>query len=126
MTAIVTIAGHLGLDAEMKTTPNNASYCHFGVAVSDKKNGNEKTTWYRCALFGKYGETMVQYLKKGTPVMISGTLDITLWTNKDDQVSAIPNVNVNTVKLMGQAKQQQAAPAPQPANNGGFDDDIPF
>ena len=132
---VFTFNGNLGADVEIKQTQGGTSVASFPVAVKSGYGDNEKTTWVRCALFGKRAEGgLIQYLVKGTKVAISGELTLEQWESNGEKKSAL-KVSVDKIDLIGdkpasqgQYGQQAAAPQAPPVPNGGgsFDDDIPF
>ena len=81
------IAGNLTRDPELRNTPNGASVCSFAVAVNrvfrDQSGAQKETVSYiDCSAWGKLGETIAQYAKKGTGVIVSGRLDQRSWEDK--------------------------------------------
>jgi len=81
------IAGNLTRDPELRTTPNGASVCSFTVAVNRvykdaSGNNQESVSYLDCSAWGKQGETISQYLKKGDPILVSGRLDQRSWDDK--------------------------------------------
>lgn len=134
---IVTIAGQLGKDAELKYMQNGDPICNFSVADSQGKD--KLTIWWRCSLFGKRADSLSQYLVKGQSVTVTGTLTEREYTDKDGAQKKAQEVRVNDVALQG-GKRESAVPTPAPAPkrdlrpaaapaSSGFDDmsdDIPF
>lgn len=81
------ITGNLTRDPELRTTPNGASVCSFSVAVNRvyrDSNGEQKedVSFIDCSAWGKLGEMISQYAKKGTGVLVSGRLDQRSWEDK--------------------------------------------
>jgi single-strand DNA-binding protein len=67
----LTIAGRLTKDAATRDVGTD-KVTAFSVAVDDRA-GKEKTTkFFECSLWGKRGETLAQYLTKGSSVAVSG------------------------------------------------------
>ena len=82
------ITGNLTRDPELRTTPNGASVCSFSVAVNRvyrDSNGEQKedVSFIDCSAWGKLGEMINQYAKKGTGVLVSGRLDQRSFEGKD-------------------------------------------
>lgn len=133
---IITIAGQLGKDAEMRYLSNGDAVASFSVADSQGKD--KPTIWWNCSLFGKRGEALAQYLTKGQSVTVSGTVTEREWTDKEGGKRKSMDVRVNEIALQGgkreaqqEAPQHRQAPRPaqRPAPAGGFDDmddDLPF
>lgn len=81
------ITGNLTRDPELRSTPNGASVCSFSVAVNRvyrDSNGEQKedVSFIDCSAWGKLGEMIGQYAKKGSSVLVSGRLDQRSWEDK--------------------------------------------
>ena len=81
------ITGNLTRDPELRTTPNGATVCSFSVAVNRTfrdSNGEQKeaVSFIDCSAWGKLGEMINQYAKKGSGVLVSGRLDQRSWEDK--------------------------------------------
>jgi len=79
---VITIAGTVGKDAEMKYLNDGTAIASFSVADSQ---GKDKTVWWNASLFGKRAEALGQYILKGTKVTISGQVTEDSWTDKNGQ-----------------------------------------
>lgn len=82
------ITGNLTRDPELRTTPSGSSVCSFSVAVNRvyrDANGEQKedVSFIDCSAWGKLGEMINQYAKKGTGVLVSGRLDQRSFEGKD-------------------------------------------
>ena len=132
---VLTFSGNLGSDAEARATKTGTQVTQFSVAMNSGYGDHKKTTWVRCAMFGKRGESVSPYLVKGQQVVVSGEAQLNEWTNKDGETKASLECNVNDVTLVGnkpmadERNQRKAQPANQPVKAtdlGNFDQDIPF
>lgn len=82
------IAGNLTRDPELRSTPSGASVCSFSVAVNRTyrdANGENKedVSFIDCTAWGKLGETIANYAKKGSGVLVSGRLSQRTWEDKN-------------------------------------------
>lgn len=82
------IAGNLTRDPELRSTPNGASVCSFSVAVNrvyrDQSGENkEDVSFIDCTAWGKLGEMIANYAKKGSGVLVSGRLSQRTWEDKN-------------------------------------------
>ncbi|MBR2837123.1 single-stranded DNA-binding protein [Candidatus Saccharibacteria bacterium] len=82
------IAGNLTRDPELRSTPSGASVCGFSVAVNRSYKGNDgeqkdEVSFIDCSAWGRLGETIAQYGKKGTGVLVSGRLVQRSWDDKN-------------------------------------------
>jgi single-strand DNA-binding protein len=127
---VITIAGGLGRDAELKYLNNGDPICNFSVA--DSQGRDKGTIWWSCTLFGKRAEALSQYLTKGQSVTVVGTVTEREWTDKTDTKRKSMDVRVSEIALQGGRKdaepQEERRQAPKPAPKGFDDmsDDVPF
>ena len=82
----VIVTGHLGKDPE--TTPAGATtVTKFSIAVNDewKQDGEkqQRVNWLNVAVFNGNGENVSQFLKKGSHVLIEGSLRTSEWEDKE-------------------------------------------
>ena len=119
--------GRLGRDAEVRFMPNGDAITGFSVAVDFGYGDKKGSMWPRCTMFGKRGEAVAPYLKKGAQVAISGELSERKWTNKEGVEQVSLELRVNDLTLVG-AKQEQSAPVAKskPQTLDDFDSEIPF
>ena len=81
------IAGNVTRDPELRTTQNGASVCSFSVAVNrvyrDSSGAQqESVSFIDCSAWGKLGEMIAQYAKKGAGVLLAGRIDQRSWDDK--------------------------------------------
>lgn len=108
------IRGRLGGDAEAKSTQNGHNFVSFSVA-SDVGYGDKKETlWCRCTLWGKRGDSLMPYLKKGTAVCVLGEISLRTWQDNQGQNRTDLQVNCQDIWLIGSKPQTN-----QPTQNGG-------
>lgn len=84
----VILMGNLTRDVEMRTTSGGQSVANFSLAVSRSWRGQdgqqqEQTSFINCVAWGKVGEIIQQYVKKGNPLLVSGRLDQRSYDDKD-------------------------------------------
>lgn len=126
---VITVAGSLGKDAEVKYLPNGDAICNFSVA--DSQGRDKPTIWWNCGLYGKRAESLSQYLTKGQAVTVTGSVSEREWTDKEGNKRKSMDVRVNDVALQGGRKdaepqqERRQAPAPQQSFDD-MDDDVPF
>ena len=119
----ITIAGNLGKDAVVRTTPNGDKVAGFGVAVEERNGQDKRTIWFDCSLWGKRGEALANYLTKGTRVCVSGTL-----STREHEGKTYLTVSANEVTLMGggERREEQQGSGRTDSARRDLDDDIPF
>ena len=129
--------GHIGEDCNTRFTQSGDSVVSFSVGVKSGFGDKATTTWAKCAMFGKRGESVAPYLKKGALVGISGEVNNREYQDKEGQKRYSLDVRVNDLTLLGgKSDRSESAPSqPKPqqrnaqgAQGGAFDesDEIPF
>jgi single-strand DNA-binding protein len=84
----VILIGNLGRDPEIRTMQNGNKVANLNIATSeswrDKSTGErkEKTEWHRVVIFGNLADIAEKYLKKGSKVYVSGSLQTRKWTDQ--------------------------------------------
>ena len=125
---VITIAGGLGRDAELKYLNNGDPICNFSVA--DSQGRDKGTIWWNCSLFGKRGEALAQYLTKGQSVTVVGSVTEREWQDKEGNKRKSMDVRVSEIALQGGRKdsepQEERRAAPKPAPVDFDDEQIPF
>lgn len=96
----VTLAGHLGRDAEMKSAGGSA-VCEFSIAVTTKRRDSESVAWYRCQLWGARGEKLAPMLTKGKAVIVTGELVPREYKGKGDELRTSLDVSVDRLTFAG-------------------------
>ena len=114
---LANVVGNLGKDSEIRSL-DTGSVTNFSIASTDynRKTNRKDTTWIDCSMWGKRGESLSPYLKKGQKVSVSGRLTIDSYTsNKDGEVRFSTKINVDQIELCGGVKSE-----------GYKDDDLPL
>jgi single-strand DNA-binding protein len=87
----VILAGNLTRDPELRYTPTGTAIAKFGLAINrkwrDSSSGElkEDVTFVDVDVFGKSAETVGQYMKKGSAILIEGRLKLDQWEDKQTQ-----------------------------------------
>lgn len=119
----VILIGNLGRDPDLRYLPDGSAVANLWIATTDKykdKSGNpqELTEWHRVAFFGRIAEVCGQYLAKGSPVYIEGSLRTRKYTDKDGAERYVTEIRGDRMQMLGGKPEgrPQGNPAPQRAN----------
>lgn len=109
----VVLVGRLGQDPEMRYTPNGTPVTNFSLATNERWTGQdgqqqERTIWWRVAVWGRQAETANQYLAKGRQVLVEGRMNPDpdtggprIFTRSDGSSGASYEVTALTVRFLG-------------------------
>ncbi len=134
----VILLGNLGRDPEVRFTQGGTPVANFTMATTERWNDpsgekKEKTEWHRIVVWGKQAEIAGEYLKKGRPVFVEGSLQTREWTDRDGNKRYTTEVRAQRLQLLGRPDDRGAQPGGPPAEDTGApadasyaEDDIPF
>lgn len=111
----VTIVGRLTRDAELKYTNSGSAVTGLSLAVNrQRKEGDqwvEEANFFDVSLWGRRGESLNQYLQKGTRIAVTGELRQERW-EQDGQKRSRVVIHANNIQLLSGGNAQ--------GNNQGF------
>lgn len=84
----VTLMGHVGGNPEVRTMPSGDEVANFSLATNERfKNSAgeevERTEWHRIAAFRGLAKVVREYVRKGDPLMVRGTIRTREWEDSD-------------------------------------------
>jgi single-strand DNA-binding protein len=153
MSNVFSFTGTIVADAVVRYAPSGIAVLSVRVANHVGFGDKQQTLWTQVSLFGKRAESgVVQYLKKGQSVFVSGELTAREYQANDGTTRTSLDVVANILDLVGKKPTTDAGfqqpqtnyppasntsnnrPAPiQPPSDGHdnfndapYDDDIPF
>jgi single-strand DNA-binding protein len=130
----VILVGNLGATPEVKHLPSGDSVVTLSLATTDTwkdKSGakQEATEWHRVSFFGRQAEICGQYLKKGSPIYVEGSIRTKKYTDKSGVEKYSTEIRGDRMQMLGGGGNRDAAApaaaAPE-AKSEEFFDDIPF
>lgn len=144
--ASVTLIGHLGKSPETRYAPSGDAIVSFSLATNSRrgKDQDDLTTWWNCTCWGKRGEALAQYTRKGDPLMVRGEPCLRPWTGRDGSERQSLEVRVDDFAFLRGKDGDQGSQEPRsgargtaptgsqgqnaPAAQSGpqYDDEIPF
>ncbi|MCC3277495.1 single-stranded DNA-binding protein [Arthrobacter sp. zg-Y20] len=148
--ADITLTGNLGNDAELSFTPSGKAKIEFSVGDTPRRLNRDTnqwedagdTTWWRVTEWGDKAEGLVDHLRKGTKVLVTGTASVRKYEKKDGgfgfsaevkprTIAIVPKTNQHGQQQGGYHQAQQApaqdpwgAPVGQASNSTGWGPDL--
>lgn len=108
------ITGHAGGDAVLKTLPSGKQYMEVSVANNIGFGDYAKTVWFKCKMFGDRATKVVQYIKKGGLLAITGEISPNNWTGRDGEKHTDLEVVISNVSFLSSSKQETSESADYP------------
>jgi single-strand DNA-binding protein len=146
----VILAGNLTRDPELRYTPKGSAVAGFSLAVNrtwktESGESKEEVSFIEVEAWGRQGEVIAQYMRKGRPLLVEGRLKQDTWEDKNThQKQSKLKVVLESFSFIdskgpeggqgGGDAPRRAAPAPPgkpsaPSEAGDAaaeDDDVPF
>jgi single-strand DNA-binding protein len=117
----VFILGNLTRDPEKRSLPSGAAVASFSLAttrVYKDKNGvkQEDTQYHNIVAFGPQAETIAQYMKKGSSILVEGRMQTRSWDAPDGAKKYRTEIIVDSFQF---GPKRQITPGSYEASAGG-------
>jgi len=138
----VLLIGRLVRDPELRYTANGTAVASFSIANNKSYTSNnerkERASFFNCVAWGKLGELIVQYCKKGHRIGIEGRLQQRSWDDQSGTKRSTVEVITDNIQFLSPRESfsgdsqidinssYQDMPMPEMDNNPFSDDEIPF
>lgn len=139
----VFLIGRLTRDPELSTLPNsNTSIAKFSLASNRVFNSagekKDQTSFFNCIAWGKLGEVIVEYCRKGQQIAIEGRLQQRTWEDTNGNKRSTVEIVVENCQFLSKPsggadhadRGKENYPEPPVQNFDSAtpftDDDIPF
>jgi single-strand DNA-binding protein len=100
----VSIAGRVGRDPEVRYFESGTNKTSCSLAV----RRTSQTDWFDLEAWGKTGEVMGNYVRKGGLIGILGQIKFEEWTDKSTgELRSKPVILVGELELLGGKKEQE-------------------
>lgn len=82
------VIGNLTRDPELRSLPSGIKVCTFSLATNrvwkDKAGARQEATdYHNVVVFGRQAETVAQYMKKGSSILVEGRMQTRSWEDKN-------------------------------------------
>lgn len=94
------------------------------------KEGEVNVDFFNFTAFGKTGEAMSKFLKKGSEVLIQGRLQTRTWEDNEGKKRYATDIIVDSFEFCGKKSDNETQSNSQPevtvVENNDLDDSLPF
>ena len=96
----VQILGTMTRDTEIRYSQSGTAIASFGIAYNEKRKDasgqyQDVTHFFDVTAFGRSAENINQYFKKGSRILIQGSLDFQSWTAQDGSKRSKVGIKLN-------------------------------
>ena len=119
----VILGGRLTADVELKATPSGVYVATFFVAVNRKasKDVESKADFINCVVWRNTAEFVSKYFKKGSSIVVVGTIQNRAWTDSNGNKRYATDVVVDEVYFVDAKNEGGSA-----KNDGGAENTPEF
>lgn len=110
----VIMMGRLTKDPEVRYS-NDKAVARFSLAVDRrfKRDGEPTADFFNVTAFGKLGEFVEKYLKKGTKILMEGEVQNDNYTNRDGQKVYGTRIIANSIEFAESKGEQKQEAKPE-------------
>lgn len=119
---IVILMGRMVRNPELKYTSSGKAYASFTLAVQKNKN---ETEFIDCTAWEKTAETIAEYFKKGSKILIQGRLSVSDY-EKDGEKRRFTRVLTNSFEFVESKKAVNNQSNKNDYDETEDDEDFPF
>ena len=117
----VILMGNLTRDPQVRYIPSGTAVADLSLAVSENfknKAGEqvESTCFVDVVVWARQAETCGQYLSKGSPALVEGSLQLDKWTTKEGDNRSKLRVRASRVQFIGSPKNSEFRDSPDRGN----------
>jgi single-strand DNA-binding protein len=123
----VTLVGNLGANPESKKLDGGDTMVKLSLATNERWTNSdgspgERVDWHKIVVFGNQADPCMEYLSKGSKVLVKGRLRTNTWTDDDGNSRRAVDIHARRVIFLDRPEG-----APEGADAPAFtDDDVPF
>lgn len=113
----IIITGNICHDLEIKTS-GETKILNFTVAVRRRfkdKEGNYPTDFIRCVAFNNLADFVSTYFKKGSPILVEGSLQSNTYETENGEKRTVYNLVTENIDFFGGKKEETSSDAPNPS-----------
>ena len=118
----VILMGHMTADPELKQTTSGISVCSFSIGVNRRysraEQGQQSVDFINIVSWRQQAEFVSRYFKKGSSIIVCGSLQTRNWTDNQGQKRYVTEVVADEVSFGAPAAGAQGAPEVKPTAQG--------
>jgi len=135
MQNLAILSGNIGQDPETRRTQGGTSVTTFTLATSrnwkdEAGERKQQTEWHRITVFGKNGENVAKYCKKGSKVSVQGRIHYSEYTDCDGNKKYTTEIIADEVYFLDPAKREPTTAGtksePTTSREGAANETVPF
>jgi single-strand DNA-binding protein len=112
----VVLVGRLTRDPELRALPSGTSVCSLRIACNSSRRDadgdyHERPNFFDVSVYGAPGESVSNYMRRGSRVAIDGRLEWREWATADQQKRQAVSIVADTVQFLDSPGERSGADA---------------
>ena len=123
----VMLIGNVGIDPTIRYTQTGVCVAQVRLATTDKgytlPNGTqvpERTEWHNIIFWGKLGEIVEKYVRKGDKLYVEGKIQSRQYDDKQGIRRQVTEIMASTMEMLTAKPQQPEAAEAEPTDKPPF------
>ena len=113
----VVMQGNAGSDPELKFVKDNLAIGIVSIAHTPRtqkagKWEDGETVWIRVVQFGEKAEALMDLVKKGDSVIVTGAIKLTTYKSRDGQEKTALEINAQSISVMARPSNKRKEDLP--------------
>ena len=109
----ITLVGRAGRDPEVRYFESGSVVANLTLAVN-RRSRDEEPDWFNLEIWGKQAQVAADFVKKGSLIGITGSMQVQKWTDRaTGEERSKPVVRVDRLQLLGSKRDSSGDAAPQ-------------
>lgn len=106
---VVVMSGRLTRDPVKRATPKGVQVAAFRIASNQFWNGEDHPVFVDVNAFGKTADVVVEYFRKGDPILVRGALRLDQWTGKDGAQRSRHEIFAHQISFFAKGRNRGAS-----------------
>lgn len=129
---LVMVSGRLVADPELRYTPKGTAVCSFRMAVSryyrdrEASGFKEETSFFNVVVWDRMAEMAGERLRKGSPVLIEGTLKSRSYETQDGSKRYVVEIVSRRLQFLEKAPATGEIPTETGSADSDSNEEDPF
>lgn len=121
---VVNLIGRVGGDPDVKYFESGSVVCNLTLAVKRPTSNSDQPDWFNLKLWGKQAEIAAEYVRKGSQIGVTGSLEFESWQDRSSGATrSRPVIRVDRLELLGSKRDTEGGGS---GGYGGYGGDGEF
>lgn len=122
----VVLSGRLTADPVRRATKTGKTVANFRIASNRFYADKEETVFIDVTVWNRAAEAVLEYLRKGSMVLVTGRLEYDVWEDRDGKKRTTYRIQADRVTFLERPRKQDGKEAAEEAAEAALPEADPF